>query len=105
MTYAMILKNRVIGILPEQDKEPHWPPDLEGNHIEAFPCGDDVELGMEYDVETGAYFWPEYTPPEEPITPEPTQMDRIESMLTILTADTVTAESINTAISEGVNEV
>lgn len=42
--------------------------------------------------------------PEEP-TYEPTQLDRIESALSILTADTVRVESIDTAISEGVNEV
>ena len=38
-------------------------------------------------------------------TPAPTQLDRIESTLALLTADTVTEESINTAILEGVNEV
>ena len=42
---------------------------------------------------------------ETTVDPEPTQLDRIESALSILTADTVTEESINTAISEGVNEV
>ena len=41
----------------------------------------------------------------EQTNPEPTQLDRIESALALLTADTVTPESIETAISEGVNEV
>ena len=41
---------------------------------------------------------------EEPET-EPTQLDRIEEALSILAADSVTAESIDAAILEGVNEV
>lgn len=82
MTYAMILQNRVIGVLPEQETEPWWPPDPEGNPVTAVPCDDTVTLGMVYDPETGEFS--EYIPPEpepEPI-PEPTQLDRIEAAVT-----------------------
>lgn len=43
----------------------------------------------------------------EPVipTPEPTQMDRIEEMLSHLTSGTISADSIGKAILEGVNEV
>ena len=47
---------------------------------------------------------PEWFEEHEPVH-QPTQMDRIETMLNTLTTDTVTTESVNTAISEGVNEV
>ena len=102
MNYAMILRNRVIEILYEQTTEPHWPPGPAGNPVTAVLCDDTVERGMVYDAETGEFKWPE---PAKPVEPEFTQLDRIESTLAILTADTVTAESIDTAISEGVNEV
>lgn len=81
MTYAMILQNRVIGILPNQETEPWWPPDPAGNPVTAVPCDDTVTLGMVYDLETGEFS--EYIPPEpepKPI-PEPTQLDRIEQAI------------------------
>jgi hypothetical protein len=104
-TYAMILQNRVIGVLKNQETEPHWPPDPSGNPVTAIPCDDTVMLGMIYDPETGTFS--EYTPPEpEPMPePQPTQLDRIEEQLNALTADSVTIEKLNAAISEGVNEV
>lgn len=104
-TYAMILQNRVIGVLPNQETEPYYPPDPSGNPVTAIPCDDTVTLGMIYDPETGTFS--EYTPPEpEPVPePEPTQLDRIEEQLNALTADSVTIEKLNAAISEGVNEV
>lgn len=104
-TYAMILQNRVIDVLKDQETEPHWPPDPSGNPVTAIPCDDTVTLGMIYDSETGTFS--EYTPPEpEPIPePQPTQLDRIEEQLNALTADSVTIEKLNAAISEGVNEV
>ena len=103
--YAMILQNRVIDILKNQETEPHWPPDPSGNPVTAIPCDDTVTLGMIYDPETGTFS--EYTPPEpEPIPkPQPSQLDRIEEQLNALTADSVTIEKLNAAISEGVNEV
>ena len=103
--YAMILQNRVIGVLKNQETEPHWPPDPSGNPVTAIPCDDTVTLGMIYDPETGTFS--EYTPPEpEPMPePQPTQLDRIEEQLNALTADSVTIEKLNAAISEGVNEV
>ena len=78
-TYAMTLQNRVIGILPNQETEPHWPPDPAGNPVTAIPCDDTVTLGMIYDPETGTFS--EYIPPEPEPQPEPTptQLDRIEA--------------------------
>nr|DAK72996.1 MAG TPA: hypothetical protein [Caudoviricetes sp.] len=103
--YAMILRNSVIGVLKDQETEPYYPPDPSGNPVTAIPCDDTVTLGMIYDSETGTFS--EYTPPEpEPMPePQPTQLDRIEEQLNALTADSVTIEKLNAAISEGVNEV
>lgn len=104
-TYAMILQNRVIDVLKDRETEPYYPPDPSGNPVTAIPCDDTVTLGMIYDPETGTFS--EYTPPEpEPMPePQPTQLDRIEEQLNALTADSVTIEKLNAAISEGVNEV
>lgn len=41
----------------------------------------------------------------KPTTPEPSQLDRIESTLNILTADSVSTSAVNEAITEGVNDV
>ena len=103
--YAMILQNRVIDVLKNQETEPYYPPDPSGNPVTAIPCDDTVTLGMIYDSETGTFS--EYTPPEPEPTPEPqpTKLDRIEEQLNALTADSVTIEKLNAAISEGVNEV
>lgn len=104
-TYAMILQNRVIDVLKNQEVEPYYPPDPSGNPVTAIPCDETVTLGMIYDPETGTFS--EYTPPEpEPMPePKPSQLDRIEEQLNALTADSVTIEKLNAAISEGVNEV
>lgn len=104
-TYAMILQNRVIDVLKDRETEPYYPPDPSGNPVTAIPCDDTVTLGMIYDSEAGTFS--EYTPPEpEPMPePQPTQLDRIEEQLNALTADSVTIEKLNAAISEGVNEV
>ncbi len=103
--YAMILQNRVIDVLKDRETEPYYPPDPSGNPVTAIPCDDTVTLGMIYNSETGTFS--EYTPPEpEPMPePEPSQLDRIEEQLNALTADSVTIEKLNAAISEGVNEV
>ena len=103
--YAMILQNRVIDVLKDQETEPYYPPDPSGNPVTAIPCDDTVTLGMLYDSETGTFS--EYTPPEpEPIPePKPSQLDRIEEQLNALAADSVTVEKLEAAISEGVNEV
>ncbi len=53
-------------------------------------------LGMKY--ENGE--WVDAQP-----DPEPTQLNRIEEQLNALTADNVTMEKLNAAITEGVNEV
>lgn len=104
-TYAMILQNRVIDVLKDRETEPYYPPDPSGNPVTAIPCDETVTLGMLYDSETGTFS--EYTPPEpEPMPePKPSQLDRIEEQLNALTADSVTIEKLNAAISEGVNEV
>lgn len=103
--YAMILQNRVIDVLKDRETEPYYPPDPSGNPVTAIPCDDTVTLGMIYDPETGTFS--EYTPPEpEPMPePKPSQLDRIEEQLNALTADSVTVEKLEAAISEGVNEV
>ena len=103
--YAMILQNRVIDVLKDRETEPYYPPDPSGNPVTAIPCDETVTLGMIYNSETGTFS--EYTPPEpEPIPkPQPSQLDRIEEQLNALTADSVTIEKLNAAISEGVNEV
>ena len=67
--YAMILQNRVIDILKNQEAEPRWPPDPSGNPVTAISCDDTVTLGMIYDPETGAFS--EYIPPTPEPTPEP----------------------------------
>lgn len=104
-TYAMILQNRVIDVLKNQETEPYYPPDPSGNPVTAIPCDETVTLGMIYNSETGTFS--EYTPPEPQPMPEPkpSQLDRIEEQLNALTADSVTIEKLNAAISEGVNEV
>ena len=103
--YAMVSNETVIDIILNVVEPPSWPIEASGYPVEAVECDNSVTIGMKYDRTTSAFFEaePEKTPPEP--TPEPTQLDRIESTLAILTADTVTAESIDTAISEGVNEV
>lgn len=103
--YAMILQNRVIDVLKDRETEPYYPPDPSGNPVTAIPCDETVTLGMIYDPETGTFS--EYTPPEpEPMPePKPSQLDRIEEQLNALTADSVTVEKLEAAISEGVNEV
>lgn len=55
MMYAMILQNRIIGVLENQKTEPSWPPDAFGNPVTAIPCDDTVTLGMIYDAETNTF--------------------------------------------------
>lgn len=105
MTYAMVLQNRVIGVLQNQTEEPHWPPDPAGNPVTAIPCDDTVTLGMIYDPETGTFS--EYIPPEpepEPI-PEPTQLDRIEEKVNEIASESISISKVEAAIMEGVNDV
>ena len=67
--YAMILQNRVIDVLKNQETEPYYPPDPSGNPVTAIPCDETVTLGMIYDPETGTFS--EYTPPKPEPIPEP----------------------------------
>lgn len=69
MNYAMISKNRVIGVLLNQETEPEWGATPDGNPVTAIPCDDTVTLGMIYDPETNTFT--EYTPPEPEPIPEP----------------------------------
>ena len=104
-TYAMLLQNRVIGILADQEREPWWPPDPQGNPVLAVPCGEEVALGMLYDPETGTFSEPAPEPiPPDP-APEPTQLDRIEETVKQLAAGSISEEKIIAAIAEGVNGV
>ena len=64
--YAMILQNRVIDVLKNQEVEPYYPPDPSGNPVTAIPCDETVTLGMIYDPETVTFS--EYTPPEPQLT-------------------------------------
>ena len=66
-----------------------------------------MDMSVWYDTENDLFTTTGPVELEEPkeTIPEPTQLDRIESTLELLTADIVTAESISAAISEGVNEV
>lgn len=97
--YAMVSNSEVIEVLHNVHEKPNWPMDTEGNVVHSIECSEDVERGMAYKTETGEFYWP------EPITPEPTQMDRIEEMLNSLTSGTISADSISEAVLEGVNEV
>lgn len=55
MRYAMVLKNRVIGIEKDQESTPKWPPDNKGNKIIAVECDDTIEIGMIYNPETSEF--------------------------------------------------
>lgn len=105
MNYAMICNNRVIEVLYNQEVAPIWPPDPSGNPVTSVECSAEATRDWVYNPETGEVSEHILVEPEEPIVPEPSQMDRIEEMLNALTSDTVTAKSIDTAILEGVNEV
>lgn len=81
--------------------------------IYSYPVANHVLYDEDADVVAGKNTYidgviginPDWAEPEEPTTPELSQMDRIEKMLNALTSETVTTESISAAISEGVNEV
>lgn len=92
MKYAMVLQNRVVGILYEHDAEPYWPPDPMGNPIKAVICGDDVALGWIYKTETGEFH--EYVS-EQKLQTEPTQLDRIEAAIS-KTQGEIVNEAIDT---------
>lgn len=109
--YAMISKNRVIGVLLNQEIEPEWGPTPDGSPVTAIPCDDTVMLGMIYDPETGTFS--EYTPPEpEPMPePKPSQLDRIEEAVNKLADGSVNQElqnyydAVNAELLGGVSNV
>ena len=106
-TYAMICDNKVIEVLYNLDAAPKWPPDPSGNPVTAIVCSDEATRDWLYNPETGEVFEPVSIAPEEnePVEKPRSQLDRIEEKMNVLTADSVTTESIEAAISEGVNEV
>lgn len=63
MRYAMILKNRVIGILDNQTAEPKWPPDSFGNDVTAVICDENTKVGMLFNKNTGAFY--KYAPKKQ----------------------------------------
>ena len=77
--YAMISKNRVIGVLLNQETEPEWGATPDGSPVLAISCDDTVTLGMIYDPETEAFS--EYTPPEPEPTPEPQLTETEQAIL------------------------
>ena len=77
--YAMILQNRVIDVLKNQEVESYYPPDPSGNPVTAIPCDETVTLGMIYDPETVTFS--EYTPPEPEPTPEPQLTETEQAIL------------------------
>lgn len=74
MKYAMILLNKVIGVV-ESDTPPTWGADPQGNPVTAVEYDETIKLGMVYNANTGEFS--EYIPPER----VPTQSDRIEEMV------------------------
>lgn len=85
--YAMILENMVIDILPNQEVEPQWPPDIDGHPVIAVLCEDESVIpGMVYDHENGTFF--HFV--EEVITPDDISLQRYnaihQTQLTIMTA-------------------
>ena len=67
----MVLKNIVIDIKLD-NKPPIYPPDPDGNEVIAVECDDSVKLGMLY--KNGEFLGKE----PDNISPQPTQLDRIE---------------------------
>ena len=61
MIYAMVLKNKVIGIV-ESETPPKWGNDERGNPVTAVETTEETQLGMVYDEETGQFS--EYVPPK-----------------------------------------
>ena len=54
MIYAMVLKNKVIGIV-ESETPPKWGNDERGNPVTAVETTEETQLGMVYDEETGQF--------------------------------------------------
>lgn len=106
-TYAMICNDQIIEVLYDREVAPVWPPDLAGNPVTSVQCPDKATRDWDYNPETGEVFEPVPIEPEEnePVEKPHSQLDRIEEKLNALTADSVTTESIEAAILEGVNEV
>lgn len=75
MLYAVMLKNVVLDVVTS-DTKPNYPPDTEGNVFDVVTVGENVEVGMYYHEDKDVFNF-EY--PE--VTPEPTQLDRIEEQL------------------------
>lgn len=96
MRYAMILNNRVIDMLDNQNTVPHYPPDKHGNKVTPVECDETVYRGMEYDFDTNTFM--AYNPvPTSAETPQPTQLDLIQKSVEKLYAD-IQSEAVNAVI-------
>ena len=82
MIYAMVLKNRVIGVVVSDDL-PYYPPDVDGNPVVPVEATEKTEVGMCYHVDTGIFDWnfPEEEPGEIQLDAIKTQLDSIETQL------------------------
>ncbi len=64
--YAMVLNGRVIDTVLSE-KEPRYPPDVDGNGVAAILCNDSVVIGMGYRDGVFGEYVPEPVPePKEP---------------------------------------
>lgn len=71
---------------------------------ELIPIPLDFELGgKKYDLVNKEWVDDDYVP--TPTTPEPSQLDRIETALNELAAGSVSTSAVDEAITEGVNDV
>lgn len=82
MIYAMVLKNKVIGVVVSEDL-PYYPPDVDGNPVVPVETTEETEVGMCYHVDTGIFDWnfPEEEPGGIQLDAIKTQLDSIETQL------------------------
>ena len=81
-TFAMICDNRVIEVLYGLEEAPKWPPDALDNPVISVKCSDNATRDWMYNSATGEVFDPRtLSVPDLELPSEPTQMDRIESMI------------------------
>lgn len=72
-------------------------------YIEGYIGEDWEEIAEEALIEVFGY--DPFADESIPFTPEPSQLDRIETALNLLTGDSVSTTALNEAINEGVNDV
>lgn len=67
-----------------------------------------ILVDLEFDSNNKRYVngeWVDYIYEPVPFEPQPSQLDRIETALNLLTGDSVSTTALNEAINEGVNDV